>query len=321
MIGLVDLYTIVLAEDVAVDARRYGDLVAPMLGVTKIEAKMMVRKARGIFLEDLAEPDAARVMEELGRDGHKAWCVRNEELPALPPPRRVNWAQRSAGALRFRWAGDDLTVDLGWSQVGVASVAAIAQPEWRDLWNDIRFDHLPPLHALGSDPAARDLVRENVILRMSSDRARPAAPKKEGPSVFETLSTQYAGKLKVFCDIVDAGRSIWLRLPMEELGYALDEGGARFGDPWGMEYAVKDLRDRAPQAMTELALKFLSGADIKELVLLRVEEFQRYTAWHAIKKALRGAAMSSPSPAPPAPSTDGGSSSASPGAEPSSTSP
>ena len=319
--SLVELHTIVLAEDVAVDARRYGDLLAPLLGLTKIEAKMLVRRARGIFLEDLDGPAAGRVMEELARDGVRAWSVKNETLPPMPIPRKVNWAQRSPGALRFKWAGDDLLLDLGWSQVGVASVGLIATQEWKDVYSGIRFDAVPGLHRFGGDEGARELIRENLILKLNAPmgEAAPQRTKKATESVFERLATN--DKVKVVVDVVDVDRSLWLRCPMEELGYSCDEGGVRFGDAWGMNYLVGDLVDRTPKAATETTLKLLGGADIKDVVFLRLEEFNRYTTWNAIRRSLACADTSSPSQAPPAPSTDGGSSNASPAPAPPSTSP
>src|SRR4029079_12059182 len=53
-------FTILLEDDVPVDPRKYGALVAPALGLTQVEARMAVRKGRGIFLENLAEDDARR---------------------------------------------------------------------------------------------------------------------------------------------------------------------------------------------------------------------------------------------------------------------
>jgi hypothetical protein len=318
----VELHTIVLAEDVAVDARRYGDLLAPLLGITKIEAKMLVRRGRGILLEDLDGPAAERVMRELESDGVRAWSVKNESLPPMPQPRRVNWGQRSPGALRFKWAGDELLLDLGWNQVGVASVGLVATAEWKDAYAGIRFDAVPGLHRFGGDDGARELIRENLILRLTAPSGESApAPrtKKQTDTVFERLATQ--DKVKVFVDVVDVDRALWLRFPMEELGYSCEEGGVRFGDAWGMNYLVADLVDRTPKAATEATLKLLGGADIKEVVFLRLEEFNRYTAWNAIRRSLACADSSSPSPAPPAPSTDGASSSASPAPAPPSTSP
>ena len=309
-----DLFTILLAEDVAVDARRYGDLLAPLLGITKVEAKMKVRHGRGIFLEDLAEDAARRLSEELKRDGIAHRCVKNEELPAMPVPRRVNWGQRSPGALRFKWTDDELMLDFGWNQVGVVSVGLIAQEEWRETYSGVRFDHLPGLHRLGGDSEARALIRENLILKISaSSPAAPAKRKPGEPTVFEKLAADYSRKVKVFADVVDVGRSLWLRVAMDDIAYSHDEQGVRFGDAWGLSYLVGDLVDHAPKAATLATLQLLDGADIKDLVFLTSEEFSRYTRWHILKREFPCADSSSPSPEPPAPSTDAGFSSASPG--------
>jgi hypothetical protein len=310
----VDLCTILLEEDVVVDARRYGDILAPLLGVTKVEAKMLLRRGRGILLEDVPEEAARRVAEELARDGIRHWCVKNEQLPPVVAPRRISWAQRAHAALHFNWSGDDLTLDLPWTQVGVLSVGLIALPEWRDTYGGVRFDHLPGFHKLDGDAEARELVRENLILKISAaPGAAPMKRKPGGPTIFERLATDFSTKLKVFVDIVAADRSVWLRATMDEVGYSHDEGGVRFGDAWGVNYLVGDLIDHAPKAATMATLQLLDGADIKDLVFLTHEEFNRYTTWNLWKRELACAASSLPSPEPPAPSTDGGSSNASHG--------
>ncbi len=313
--GRLDLFTILLAEDVAIDARRYGDLLAPLLGITKVEAKMMVRRGRGIFLEDLADDAARRMSEELRVDGIAHRLVKNEELPAMPVPRRVNWGQRSPGALRFKWTGDEAVLDFGWNQVGVVSLGLIAQEEWRESYSGVRFDHLPSLRRIDGDPDARDLVRENLILKIVS-ASNPAAPSKRKPgepTVFERLASEYARKVKVFADVIDVGRSLWLRVAMDDISYLHDEQGVRFGDAWGLSYLVGDLVDHAPKTATLATLQLLDGSDFKDLVFLTSEEFSRYTRWHILKRELPCADTLSPSPEPPAPSTDAGFSSASPG--------
>ena len=46
--------------------RKYGQVVAPALGLTQVEARMAVRKGRGIFLENLAEQRQGRVVSRKG---------------------------------------------------------------------------------------------------------------------------------------------------------------------------------------------------------------------------------------------------------------
>src|SRR6185295_14397053 len=82
-------FTILLEADLAVDPRKYGDLVAPSLGLTKVEARMAVRKGRGIFLENLEETDARRIAAELEKDGIQAHVRAVDELPPLPAVRKV----------------------------------------------------------------------------------------------------------------------------------------------------------------------------------------------------------------------------------------
>src|SRR5689334_10865989 len=82
-------FTILLEDDVLVDPRKYGDVVAPALGLTKVEARMAVRKGRGIFLENLDQSEANRIADELDKDGIKAHVRAAEDLPALPAVRKV----------------------------------------------------------------------------------------------------------------------------------------------------------------------------------------------------------------------------------------
>jgi len=44
-----DLFSVILKEDVAVDPRTYGAILAPALGVTVHDARMAVRRGGGIL--------------------------------------------------------------------------------------------------------------------------------------------------------------------------------------------------------------------------------------------------------------------------------
>ncbi|MBI2932148.1 MAG: hypothetical protein HYY16_10900 [Planctomycetes bacterium] len=281
-----DLHTIVLERDAAVDARKYGDIVAPMLGVTRLEAKMRIRRGRGILLEDLGEEDARRLAEELLRDGIPVRCVRNEDLPLLPGPRKVIAVERSEATLRYRGAGDKDLCDLPWSDVDVVSLGAVALPEFQDLFPRIRFDAIPPLHRLEGEPGVRDLLRENLILKLN---APPVAERESGKprprsdeTIFDQLQARFDRKLRVHADIIDAARSVWLRLSMDDFAYAHAADQLKLGEAWGFHLFVQELRTRSARAFTEISAKFQSGADLRDLLFLQLEEFHRYTQWHAV---------------------------------------
>jgi len=302
---------ILLEEDVPVDPRKYGDLVAPSLGLTKVEARMAVRRGRGILLENLAAEDARRIADELARDGIAARVVPRERLTALPPPRKVDRLERGEDLLRCRGMA------LPWEAILVASCGVVARPECGDYFEQVRFGDVPPLHRL--EDRDREIVRENLILKMAAASGGPG--KAKPGSVFEDIDLKHSARVRVYFDLLTADLGTWLRASMEEMGYVASPDGVAFGGSWGFQALADDLRKLCAPALTEIALKLLDGADIRELVFPRIEEFTRYTAWVALKRHLwTDAASSSPSPEPPGPPTGGGSSNASPGPEPPSTS-
>ena len=127
--------------------------------------------------------------------------------------------------------------------------------------------------------------------------------------------------MKVYADLLTADLGLWLRVPLDEIAYVYMAGGVKMGGPWGFQLLVNDLRDKCSTAFTEMTLKLLGATDIREHVFPQIEEYNRYLQWVALKRILwPSAASSSPSPEAPASPTDGGSSNASPAADPPSTS-
>ena len=312
------LFTILLEEDVAVDPRKYGAIVAPALGLTALEAKIAVRKGRGIFVERIPEEHARRIAGELERDGIRSRLVSSDEMPALPAPRKTPSLEHGEDFLTYTPAGGGGREHLPWDAVACASCGVVAQPEFRELFKHVPFEMMPPMHKL--DGREREVVRENLILKMASPPA-PDAKRRKPESIFEETEQKYGTKVKVYVDLVTGDLSTWLRVPMDEIAYLYMAGGVRMGGAWGFHLLLGDLREKAPAALTGMTLKLADATDIKELVFTQVEEFTRYTAWAALRRVLWPPAdSSSPSPAPPASPTDAGSSSASPGAAPPSTS-
>src|SRR6185436_17612833 len=115
-------FTILLDADVLVDPRKYGDLVAPALGLTKVEARMAVRKGRGIFLENLAEAEAKRIVDELGKDGIQAHVLAAADLPPLPPVRKAAMLEHGDELLTYPVPGTNERESIPWDAVLVAHI-------------------------------------------------------------------------------------------------------------------------------------------------------------------------------------------------------
>jgi hypothetical protein len=293
---------------VPVDPRVYGPLVAPMLGTTVLEARLAVRKGRGILLEGLKEEDAKALVARLASDGIQAEAV--DTLPPLPLPRKVLQLEH----------GDDLLGTgegeaLPWDAIGTVSVGVVARPEHQELFTHVDFRGVPPIHKL--EGAERDLIRENLLLKMSS-KPRADVPKRKPDAVMEDIDRKWGAKVKVYLDLVTADVGTWLRVPMDEIAYRYMNGSIRMGGPWGMQALFNDLAEKCGGHFSPMTLKLMDVVDIKALVFPQVEEFTRYTAWCALRRFPWPTpdATSSPSPEPPASPTDAGSSTSSPAPEP-----
>jgi hypothetical protein len=281
------------------------------------EARMAVRKGRGIFLENVPDEQAPRLVDELAKAGIAARAFPAAELPPLPPIRKVLQLDHFQDTLAYVDVASSETGHLPWDAVGTVTAGAVADPKHQELFGHVEFRLVPPLHLM--EGAERELVRENLLLKMSN--APSKTPKRKPDSVFEEIERTWGRKVNVYLDVVTEDLGTWLRVPMSGIGYRFQEKSIRQSGPWGMQALLNDLRDRAPKALTGMTLKLLDVADIKSLVFPQSEELTRYTAWCALRRLTWPTAdTSSRSPEPPASPTGDGSSSASPGPEPPSTS-
>jgi hypothetical protein len=313
-------FTILLEDDVVVDPRKYGDLVAPALGLTKVEARMAVRKGRGLFLENLTEGPARRIVDELAKDGIGARLFSREELPSLAPLRKVTAMERSEELLTYVIPGSNERESVPWEAILVAHIGVVARLEFKDLFGHVPFAMVPAMHKL--EGRERELIRENLILKMERGPVDHRMKNQKKPeSVFEEIEQKYGTKVKVTADLITADLGLWLRVPLDEIAYVYVAGGVRMGGPWGFQLLVNDLKEKCPAALSEMTLKLLESTDIREQVFPQIEEYNRYAQWVALKRVLwPSAASSSPSPEALASPTDAGSSTASPAPEPPSTS-
>jgi hypothetical protein len=282
---------------------------------------MAIRKGRGILLENVSEEHALRIAAELEKDGIRARLVSREQLPPMPAPAKALALERGGEFLSYQLS-TAVSGNVVWDAISVASCGVVARPAYKDLFPAVPLQVVPAFRTL--EGTERDVVRENMILKLTSPppAADGRAKKRKPESLFDDIDDTYGTKVHVYLDLVTSDLATWLRVPMNEASYVPVAGNVKMGGSWGFRLLVRDILERCPAAATEMTLKLLDAADIKELVFPQVEEFSRVTAWSAIKRYLWPSVDSSPpSPAPPGPSTDGGSSNASPGPGPSSTSP
>jgi hypothetical protein len=274
------MYAIVLHEDVAVDPREHAALVAKHLGLTAVEAKMMIRRGRGILLDQLSETAATEIAASLAAHGVRATAVAKDRLPELPAPRKVAKIERGAETFTYRILGTDETGVVPWDAVAIVSCGLIARAQGG---LDAGFDALPAFHRV--EESDRILLRENLILKMDqSPEKREVSASERGKSVFERLET--SKDARVILDLVTEDHGTWLRISMDEFGFVPSEGAVQLGSSWGLDALMKDLRSRAAAAFTDLTLRILASDDVAPLLLAQTEELNRYTTWAILRRHL-----------------------------------
>jgi hypothetical protein len=309
-------FVVLLPDERPLDPRVYGDLVAARTGLTKLEARLAVRKGCGILLEGLPEDAARAIVEALAARGIAARGLPVSALPLLPPPQRVVAIEEADGLPLFRAAsGESLAVP--WEAFGLVHAGAVVQQEYRQYFENLPFTGMPSFASL--EGGERDVLRENMILRMETPPPdRRLSSERRAESVFHDADARFRGKLRVLGDLVTEDLGTRLRVAMDEISWGSEPD--RFGGPAAMKRLSERLRAVAPGAFTPAALRLLSASDIREQVFPDIESYSRSVVWSAWKGiAWPSAGSSSPSPEPPAPPTDAGSSNASPGPDSAST--
>lgn len=282
---MADLYTIVLKEDRAVDADKYGKLLAPVLGIPVVEARLVARRGRGIFVADLPEHDARILGGKLEDDGIPCWVVPNHDLPNLTVPLRATLIERTASGLRFR-GGETEFVTVDWGGIGVLSIGLVSVPELDEEYPGTRKKDHRFLKKTAMDQ--RDLIRDRILEALRSvDRPPPGAPapKRLGSWYlwFEHLRRFKGMHLRALLDVVPSDASAWLRVLLDDMAYVDGSDGRPSGFAIANYFLAATTFARRPDAHTEMSRRLLRGEDIPDLVFPTIEEFNRYTRWHAFR--------------------------------------
>jgi len=284
-----DLFAIILKDDVAVDPRKYGPLVAPVLGITVVEAKMAVRRGRGIFLEDVPEEHARRLAETLEADGIGCWCVPASALPPLRQPKRATSVETNEEGVRCALQGRQDPVLLPWDRIGVVSIGLVLVPELQAEIAGVRTKDVAAL--VRREQEMRDFVRDRllaVLTRVDLSHQENAPPSAAHHYFFDQLRRKEAMQMKAFADLVSADGTDWWRVALEETTFVDRSDGSTEGPgSAGNFMAVPILYARRADAHADRSRKLLQGGNAEQLSFRTVEDFNRYTRWWTVRERLR----------------------------------
>jgi hypothetical protein len=280
------MFTILLINDGILPARKYGELIEKTLSVPTVEARVLIRKGRGIFLENIEEKAANTILEQLKADGIAAERIAHDQIPDLPAPLRVSRIQRDDLSFEYRTLGSSDFSSIPWEGIGLVSCGLVARGNYQATHPELKLDGIPGFQKIESE-TDREIVRENLILKAQQTPVwKPERKRGRDRTVFETIEDSENDRIQVWLDLLTADFGTWLRLSMDNVSYGAIKGSVQLGSCWAFDAILKQLRKEAPQALTEMTLKLVSGLDITELIFSQIEDFNRYTTWEAYRKAL-----------------------------------
>jgi hypothetical protein len=275
-----DLVCVLLEEDVLLDPRVVVAPVAEHLGCAPVEARMLLRRARGMVAERVARARGEALAAALAQAGIAARVVAHEALPDLREPVRIGFLTRMGDLLAAR-AGDGREVGMAaFEAIHAAHAGVVGTEVYARRVGAGRFHALPDLRRM-DDAEARALVTENLLLQVRSGEGKPT----QDP-VLDEVDRRYADSLHVYVDLltVDAG---WWRMRMDRCSYQLREGAPRMGSSLGFRYLIEHLVAAVPQERrTPMLPLLLERTPLEQVTFFDVEEYTRYTLWFFYRRWL-----------------------------------
>ena len=281
-------YSVVLKEDVAVDPRTYGALLAPVLGLTVVDARMAVRRGSGIVAENLPEADARRIAAALEADGLGCWCVPSESLPPARAPRRVTSIETLREGLRCSLQDQPAPQTVPWDRIAAVSIGLVLVPELQEEISGIRNKDRAVVTR--REQEQRDLVRDRILwslgrVDLAHEENAPAAGAHH--YFFDQLRRRESKRMKAFADLaIGDGSELW-RISLEDSSFIdLTDDLTDPGLEAANHLAMPVIYARRPEAHTERSRKLYQGGNIERLTFSTIEEFNRYTRWWSCKELL-----------------------------------
>jgi hypothetical protein len=281
-------YSVVLKEDVAVDPRTYGALLAPVLGLTLVDARMAVRRGSGLVAENLPEEDARRIAAAFEADGLACWCVPSASLPPARAPRRVTAIEALPEGLCCSLQDQPAPQTVPWDRIAAVSIGLVLVPELQEEIAGIRKKDVAVVWR--REQEQRDLVRDRLLaalgrVDLAHEENAPAAGAHH--YFFDQLRRRESKQMKVFADLaIGNGSELW-RISLEDSSFVDRTEDPSDPGPEAANYlAVPVVYARRGEAHTERSRKLFQGGNIERLAFHTMEEFNRYTRWWACRELL-----------------------------------
>ena len=198
------MFTLLLRDDGILPARKYGELIEKTLGIPAVEARLLVRNGRGIFLENIEQDAARTISDTLAQDGIESDLISVDQLPEIPAPLRVSRITKEELSFEYRAMGEEEPASIPWEGIGLVSCGLVARGSYQATHPELKLEGIPGFQKIEND-TDREIVRENLILKAEQAPVRkPQKKRGRDRTVFETIEDSENDRIQVWVDILTA---------------------------------------------------------------------------------------------------------------------
>jgi hypothetical protein len=298
-------FAVVFLEDHRPDLETFAPVLAELLGLSGIDARLRIRKGRGIFLERLDEALAQRVADALAARGWAAEVVPDEALLRFVRPARLFQVDCRDDVLRYKRNMAEPFHDVPWDAIRLVHAGVVATPQYRDFARSKIFQLLPVMHRIDDPEARAQLKRAMAQKALRREADEPAPPVEGRPLTPEALADLARNSADACLDLFVEGRQGFLRADRRQV--VLDYLGARGGvnSLESFQRFAADVAARATRArVTPVTRRLLETGSRPELVFDDLAEYERYIAWYCHRFQVippAGGKVPAPADTPPLP--------------------
>lgn len=275
---------VVLKKDVRLDVPSVARPLAEALGLTLNDVRLVVRRARGIFQENVEDERARTVSGLLNNLGIETVVVPQSELAPPPRQRFIIGGQFSPDAFLAHTSHLRTPDPIPWKDIHFVSIGIIATPQYEEFLTSSGFKELPPIWAIDDEETKADLRRKLASRALKRDhgqaidakeraKTRPKLDKKE-------LDALYRDQTRGVIDLWSFSPLRRWRMVRHEFCYDCFGPRARKTSMDNFRMLANEVFERLPHALfTRISKDFLAGAELHEIIFDDEREFERYTRW------------------------------------------
>jgi hypothetical protein len=270
-------WLVVLDDWQPIDPRPLASEVAKAFHISVLEAKMQLKKAGALVVQDVPEMVARKIHELLKDQGVASHVLPAAANPLKGSPIRISSLSEFEGMLQLN---GERPLLCAWDSIRIVSAALIRA-------HSVSEPAVLQIPSEDLTPEEVALMRENAILRMAQPRRTDTPPPQPAKrkTVLDQIEMDAVKDIQPVLDLVMDDNETWVRISADSLIYA--RGKLKVGGGLAFSTLLKDLVRECPaDALTPITLNCFAGHDIREVALASIAELSRYTSWFAIRKTI-----------------------------------